>query len=366
METRRPFALCLFGFATSCATLPEPAGGDQNLPGAGTGPFRDVVATELGNSRSPPYGYDDGGSPFGRDMAVIDADGDPTTLGVIAYVAAAVTVNGVEPTAASPTRSILRHGALDGRSFDYPSEVVLTPDAAWEGDVMGAPAVVRVGGRYLLYYAAAGGIGLATSADSHAFTKVAGPVLAPAPAGGAGGWEQGATPASPGVVQLADGSFRMFYEVALGPGATAIGEASSADGSSWTRLGTGPALAPVGAGDAGENPWDATSVGSPFPMLAQSADGRQILRLFYGAVDTMGQGTIGLAARYGTSGVFERAVSPVYGTSKPLGAREPCVVVFAGFTLLYATEQTTSGDKHAAVAVGVAPATAVLPPPDPM
>lgn len=211
-----------------------------------------------------------------------------------------------------------------------------------------------------LYYAAAGGIGLARSADSHAFTRVAGPVLAPS----AGGWEQGATPASPGVVQLPDGSFRMFYAISLAPGQSVIGEASSADGSSWTRLGTAPALAPVVAVDGGDT-WESAAVGSPFPMLAPSADGRTILRLYYGAVDAAGQGTIALAARYGTDGVFQRAVSPVYGTSSALGPREPCVVAFAGFTLLYATEKTTSGDMHAAIAVGVAPATAMLGAPDP-
>jgi len=344
----------------SCATLPEPPGGNLNLPSAGAGPFRDIVAAELSSTRAPPYGLDDGGPPYGRDITVLDADGDPTTLGVIAYLAAAVTENGVAPTAASPTRSIVRHAALDGRSFDFPSEVVLTPDAPWEGDVLGSPAAVRAGGQVFLYYAAAGGIGLATSTDTHAFTKVSGPVLAPA----AGGWEQGATPASPGVVQLADGTFRMFYEVALAPGKSAIGEASSADGSTWTRVGSGPALAPLAAVDGGDT-WESASVGSPFPLLAQSGDGRSILRLSYGAVDAAGQGTIALAARYGTDGDFQRAVSPVYGTSSALDPREPCVVVFSAFTLLYATEKTSSGDKHAAIAVGVAPATAALGAPDP-
>ncbi len=267
-------------------------------------------------------------------------------------------MNGVAPTPSSPTRSIVRHGALDGRSFDFPSEVVLTPDATWEGGVLAAPAAVRVGGQIFLYYAAAGGIGLAKSSDSHAFTKVPGPVLAPA----AGGWEQGAVPASPGVVQLGDGSFRLFYEV---PGTGSIGEASSPDGAAWTRLGSGPALAPVAAVDGGDT-WESASVGSPFPMLAASGDGRPLLRLYYGAVDGAGKGTVALAARYGTDGAFSRAVSPVYGTSTTLDPREPCVVAFTGFTLLYATEKTTSGDMHAAIAVGVAPATVTLGPPDPM
>ncbi len=259
--------LPLLGLA-SCATLPEPAGGDQNLPNASAGPFRAlsdavqvigdgglVLGSEIGNSRSAPNGLDDS-RDYGRDIAVVDADGDPSTLEVVAYVAAAVTMNGMDPTPTTPTRSLVRYGALDGRSFDYSAEVVLTPDAAWEGGLLASPAAVRAGGEILLYYAAAGGIGLAKSADGHAFTKLAAPVLAPVP----GGWEQGAVPASPGVVVLADGSFRMFYEVTTGtgaaPSATSIGEASSPDGATWTRLGTAPALAPTGPGDNPGTSWD--------------------------------------------------------------------------------------------------------------
>src|SRR5262249_8840893 len=110
---------------------------------------------------------------------------------------------------------------------------------------------------------------------------------------------------------------------------------------------------------------DDGSVGSPFPMPAVSADGRRILRLYYGARDATGAATIGLAARYGTDGPLERAVAPVFGTSKPLGPREPCVVAFDRFVLRYATEASSTTDSHPAVAVGVAPGTAVLPPPNP-
>jgi hypothetical protein len=347
--------------ASGCATIPEPSGGDENLPTAAAGPFRALVAAELGNYRSAPNGLDDD-TDFGRDIAVLADGADPSDLQVAAYVAAAVEENGKAPTPTSPTRSIARYGALDGRSFDYSDEVVLTPDAPWEGGLLAAPAVLRAGGEIFLYYSAAGGIGLAKSADGHTFTKVPGPVFAPTP----GGWENGATPASPGVVQLGDGSFRMFYQVTVSGSATAIGEATSPDGLSWTRLGTGPALAASGDADGGSSPWDAASVGSPFPELAVSADGRSILRVFYGARDATGLLTIALAARYGTDGPLQRAVSPVFGTTGMLDPREPCVVAFSGFTLLYATESSSSSDTHPAIAVGVAPATVVLPPPDPM
>jgi hypothetical protein len=348
-----------------CATLAEPSSGDQNLPSAGAGPFRALVAGELGSLRAAPDGLDDT-RDFGRDIAVLDADGDPTTLGVLAYVAAAVSMGGMDPTPTSPTRSLVRYDALDGRTFGFSGTVVLTPDAAWEGSVLASPAAVRVGSEIFLYYAAAGGIGLAKSADGTAFTKVAGPVLG----ADAGGWEAGAVPASPGVVVLPDGSLRMFYEVSTGlagaPPATSIGEAQSADGVSWTRLGDGPALAPVGVGDGGGDTWDTGSVGSPFPQMAVSATGRTILRVFYGARDATGIETVALAARYGTDGPLVRSVSPVFGTGGTLSPREPCVVAFGEFALLYVTESSSASDTHPAIAVGVTPATAVLPAPDPM
>jgi len=253
--------------ACACATIPEPAGGDVGLPNAGAGPFRPLTSTEIGNNRSGPNGLTDSRG-YARDIAVIDLDGKPDTFDVAGFVAASITVNGMDPTPASPTRTIVRYGALDGRSFDHAALVVLTPDAAWEGGVLEAPAVVRAGSELFLYYAAAGGIGVARGdAAGMSFTKVPGPVLAPV----AGGWEAGTTPRSPGVVKLDDGTFLMFYEVPLTSGSV-LGEARSSDGVSFTRLGSGPALGgatgATSAGDAGDLLYDAAGVGSPSPMLA--------------------------------------------------------------------------------------------------
>ena len=92
------------------------------------------------------------------------------------------------------------------------------------------------------------------------------------------------------------------------------------------------------------------------------------MRLYYGAKDTAGNGVIGLAARFeGAPGaVFERAVAPVFGTSKPLLAREPCALVYRDFTLLFVTERLSTTMARPAVAAGVAPGTAMLPPPNPL
>jgi len=346
----------------ACATIPEPPGGETGLPNAGAGPFRALVLGEIGNSRSAPNALTDSHG-FARDVAVVDLDGDPSTYAVAGFVAAAVKEGEVEPDRDSPTRAIVRHGALDGRSFDRAAEVVLTPDAAWEGGVVSGPAVVRVDGDLWLYYAAAGGIGLARGdAQGTTFTKTAGPVLAPAE----GGWEAGAAPRSPGVVRLADESFRLFYEVPLPGGGSAIGEARSDDGLTFERLGDAPALAPApGATDPDEPPYDGAAVGGPFPILADSGAGEPILRVYYGAVDGEGKRTIGLAARYGAGGPLKRAVAPVFGTGKPLQPSEPCVVTWKGFSLLFATEQSSNSSKDPAIAAALAPATAALPPTDP-
>lgn len=369
--TRMGFRACaalvslasLAGLA-GCATQPEPAGGDVGLPTANSGPFRVLAKGEIGNLRSPPNGLTDTRG-YGRDMAVLDLDGKPETLAVVGYVAASIKENNVKPEPDSPTKVIHRYGALDGRSFDREQLVVLEPSAAWEGGIVEGPSVLRVDGEVWLYYAAAGGIGLARgNADGTAFTKEPEAVLGPA----GGGWEAGIAPRSPGVVRLANGTFRMFYEVALPGGGSAIGEAGSADGLRFERIGEAPALSPstAAATDGGDPPYDSGGVGGPYPMLSKAGDGEAVLRVYYGATDGQGKRTIGLAARYGNDEALQRAVAPVFGTSKPGNPREPCVVVFKDFTFVYATAEASNSDEDPAVAVGVAPATAKLPPPDPM
>jgi hypothetical protein len=345
----------------ACATIPEPGGGSDSLPTAVAGPFRALLQEELGNNRVAPNAVDD--DVFSRDPSVIDVDGDPSTLAVAGYFGAAVAQGGVKPTADDPTRVILRFGALDGRSFDEAAEAVLEPTEAWEGGVIGHPSALRVGKEIWLYYSAAGGIGLAKSADGHAFTRVAGAVLVASTSG----WDHDASPASPGVVRLDDGSFRMFYAIATSPDSTVIGEASSPDGLTWTRTGTGPALAPSAPGTDADPPYDDASVGSPSPVLIASSNGRATLRVYYGARNHLGAKVIGIAARYAEEpdSPLQRALAPVFGTTKPLSPTEPSALVYPDYTLLFATQKSSATGAHPAVAVAAAPALATLPPPDP-
>lgn len=362
------FALC--AAIAACATLADTGGGDVAQPNAGAGPFREIRPEELGNFRSgraPNALQDD--DDFPRDVSVLDPDGDPTTLEVFAYVAHTVFPDGVDSDPTALPNEIGRQHAADGRSFDSLLEPVLAPDRGWEGGWIGAPSALTHSGRVLLYYAAAGGIGLATSADGLGFEKVDAPVLeaADAGAGMAGAWESMGVPTSPFVMALADGRLQMLYEVPLGgDGVSAIGEAISFDGIAWERIGAAPLLAPTGpSGDPLRPNMDAVSAGAPCAMMAISPMGRSIEYVYYSGVDETGRRTIAMAARFGTEGPLERAVSPVFGSGGTRGPDEPWVVRLNGFTLLFATQRagTSDNEQFPAVAVGVAPADIVLPPP---
>jgi hypothetical protein len=80
-----------------------------------------------------------------------------------------------------------------------------------------------------------------------------------------------------------------------------------------------------------------------------------------------GHEVIGMAARLldAPGSMFQRAAQPVFGTNKPLSPREPCVLAYEGFALLFATAPFSATKARPAVAVGVAPATAALPAPEP-
>ena len=128
-------------------------------PNAGAGPFRKLAAGELGNLRSEPYALADD-TVFARDPSVVDADGDPATFEVHGYFAVTFAPEGEEASVDDAPNAIVRHGALDARSFDRQRVVVLAPELAWEGGTVGAPMVLRRGAELWMYYAAAGGIGL--------------------------------------------------------------------------------------------------------------------------------------------------------------------------------------------------------------
>jgi hypothetical protein len=337
-----------------CSTLADSGGGDDNLPNAQNGPFREIEQAELGNGRVAPYALRDN-DDFPRDVGIVARDQDAGSFAIWAYAARTAPLPDTDPDPGAPATAIVRHEALDGRSLDRAPVTVLEATQPWEGGTVGAPSPLRVDGEIWLFYAGADGIGLATSSDGASFTRVGdAPILTAV----AGGWETG-PPASPGAIRLEDGSFQLFYEAPSVAGA-AIGLATSPDGVSWVRSGDAPVIA---AGDG----VDAAGARAPWSIFADTAEGRRLQLVYYGALADDGRATIGMAAREGTTGPFQRAAGPVFGTSGSLGPGEPCVMRYDAFTLLFVTQKagTSSAQQYPAVAVGVAPATAGLPSPDP-
>ncbi|WP_437339190.1 hypothetical protein [Sorangium sp. So ce394] len=367
----RALALCAVPWPlASCATLPSEEADEGSLPNALAGPFREIDQEELGNSRAAPHVMNDD-ERFARDASVVDLDGDPSTLAAAGFFAATLGPDDAEPDPLAPPNAIVRYEAADGRSFERSPVTVLAPELPWEGGTVAAPSALLLDGEIWLYYAAEGGIGLARSTDGVAFAREPAPVLAPT-APDDGGWERGAIPGSPGVVRLPDGSLRMFYVVAGDGGASFVGEARSDDGLAWARVGDGPALAPAplpaaGASAAEDEPFDSAAVFDPAPVLAVSATGRPSLRVYYAGRDSAGRSAIGLAARFGHDGPLQRAAAPVFGASSALAPRAPWVAAYPGFSLLFVTQAagTRDGQGYPAVAAGVAPADASLPPPEP-
>jgi hypothetical protein len=336
-----------------CGTLGSTPTPDENVPSSGVGPFRPLAADELPTFAAPPFVLDDPAARY-REPSVVAASDDGSSLAVVLFAVARVGGHDViVRTRAADARSFYG-GAADNQTGSHPRHepaVVLAADRAWEGADLAGPSAVRVGAQLWLYYAGAGGIGLAVSDDGLAFTKSAEPVLAPE---ARVDWET-TPPHAPSVALMPDGSWRMFY--GAGP---SIGEAMSADGKSWTRVATGPVLAPGEGFDAGQ-------VDDPLVLPRVTPAGRLQVRVLYTGYDAppgapSRSSAIGFAARYEDSGPLSRQAAPVYGGSKHEAA--PAIFESAIGSILYAQQDETSLDPtnpHAAIAAAFAPESGTLP-----
>jgi hypothetical protein len=364
------FPLGAFGFAAmaACATLgtSEPEG--QNLPTNDVGPFRKLTAAEdLGIA---PYVLDGLGARSFEEPSILALDTNPASMDVAIYVDTSAT------TDAGVTVSIARTRATDGVSFygtllDSPHtpEVVLTADAAWEGASVHSPSAIQIGSRVALYYAAAGGIGVAVSNDGVAFLKNPTPVLAP---DSSAAWET-TVPTAPSVAVFPDQTLHMLYAAG-----DSIGEATSADGYTWTRVDgdpSTPALDPVLApspfagpvpDDASGLPFDTGQVTDPCLLPRVAASGRLLVRVLYtgyqGPPGATGRASaIGYAARYGDAGALVRNGSPVYSVGKHEAA--PALFEWSEGSLLYVSQDSSTTPVYPEIAAGVFPATLTLPTP---
>jgi hypothetical protein len=360
----------------SCSTLGTSSDDGQNLPTSGVGPFRKLGDTELMSSApfvllAPGPAMKTLPATTYLEPAILAASGDASSTEVTLFT--------VLVPADGSGSSIVRTRADDARSFfgmngesGHAPAMALVADAAWEGGSLTGPSALHVGAEVFLYYAAAGGIGVARSTDGVTFTKTPMPVLVP---DATIAWES-TTPHAPSVAQLPDGQFRMMYAAGA-----AIGEATSADGITWTRLDadpTTPAMDPVfGPGGTvdpatlptGElPPFDTATVGDPCLLPRVTASGRLQVRVLYTGTalpDDGGAATsaIGFAARYGDSGPLVRNGAPVYSVSAHEGA--PTLFEWSAGSMLY-VHQTYSGVGSATypgIAAAFSPALDTLPAP---
>jgi hypothetical protein len=229
---------------------------------------------------------------------------------------------------------------------------------------------VRVGSDVWLYYAAAGGVGLAVSSDGgRTFQPQPGPVLG---ADQGIGWES-TPPRAPSVAVLPDGTFHMLYA-----SGDAVGEAKSSDGKTWQRVDgdpTTPALDPVLLPSAHVDPstlpagvpppFDEGAVDDPLLVPTVDAAGRLLLRALYtGYSAPIGApsrtSAIGVAGRFGTNGVFTKQPNPVYSVQS--GEAAPALLQFGDEqALLYVQQKnTTVTPSYVSIAAAYAPASGML------
>jgi hypothetical protein len=367
--------------AGGCATLGATAGGSTGLPSANMGPFRPLEKTEvLGIA---PFVLDGAGLPY-REPAALPVDpANAASPNVYLYVVATAmsgttTHDVLVRTRADDARSFYGT-ALDDLNGSTAPALVLSATLPWEGQDLTGPSALYVGSRIFLYYAAAGGIGLAQSTDGLHFVKVPTPVLTPDPAVH---WET-TTPSAPSVAVLPNGTFDMMYSAGL-----SIGEATSTDGLHFARVDADPktaaidpVLSPLPAppgslvvgdgGDAGNDggvsvPFDIGQVSDPCIVAAVTPAGRLDIRVLYTGYDGLPtspgrHSAIGLAARYGTSGPLVRQPDVVF--SIDLHEAAPTYFAWSLGEMLYVHANSGGGlgsAPYPAIAAGFAPAEVML------
>lgn len=337
-------------FAGACATTGAAGEGDKDLPTSGVGPFRKLDIDEV--KGIAPFVLDDAQASY-REPAALQ-EGEETLLFAVG--------------AKDGRDVVFRTRALDGRTFygtaghfGKKPPVVLEPDPApsWENGVLSGPALARgPSGELLLYYAAAGGIGVARSTDGFTFTKdAANPILKREAA-----WETSEVRA-PSVVRLPSGRFKMFYAAG-----NAIGEAESDDGIRFRRGSDRPVLEPAPPAPPGsllpneKPPFDTASVSDPCVSLRTTPAGRLQMRVLYTGYDSTGVSTIGLAARYGEDGPLVRQPVAVYAVGQKEVA--PAFVERPEGSYLYVEQERRDGTRvYRAIAGAFAPGNVKLPAP---
>jgi hypothetical protein len=367
----RPLRLCGFLLSLSCGTLGTPGGVPAGLPSSGVGPFRPLQEGELTPEALVPYVFSDQTADY-REPSVVGTSSDPSSTEVWMYVVAHVGgVDVLVRTRADDARSFYGDVADNSGGAPPTPPVVLSASETWEGGAtgnLGGPSALMVSGQLWLYYAATGGIGLAQSSDGLTFMKQSAPVLTP---DASATWET-TTPHAPSVAVFPDGTWHMMYGAGV-----SIGEATSPDGITWTRVAGNPIFVPSPTVDPSTlppgdvPPFDEGQVDDPMLAPQTTVDGRLQVRVLYtgyGSLPgTKGRASaIGFAARFGDSGLLTSQPDPVYTVS--LHENAPAFFEWNGGSLVYVSEDNTTISTtmpFPSIAAGYAPATNTLPAPLP-
>ncbi|MCA9606160.1 MAG: hypothetical protein KC619_11225 [Myxococcales bacterium] len=252
----------LLALVGACSTIGDPGGQPAGLPHGGTGAFRLLDGEEVGIVGSLP----------GRALVLRDAiESACPADGYLFYATAGLLDEPPMLPEDQPPGDIfwpafeprtIHRGELreEGHGGYAAGPEVLAATEAWEGGEVYDPWVLVEDGVARLYYAAAGGIGLAEAPSAGGtFTKVSGPLLA-----------EGRRPS---VIRGVDGALWMYFEVD-----GAIHAARSEDGRSFTSMG------PITL--SGDDDGDGTElrVGSPGALRVESRGERVLVRLYFESV----------------------------------------------------------------------------------
>jgi hypothetical protein len=338
-----------FSLAAGCATLANGEAGTDATPSLLAGPFRMLLAEEVGQGYPPPVVLEVDALAL-EGLAVVPPLGVDDALVLEGLVGA--TLPGPDGRS---VRGLARARSTDGRTFSRDVAPALLPTLAWEGAYVASPSVARassagLAGDLLLAYEAEGGLAVVrvdTADDPPVLSNAEAPALTlDALSFEASGLR------SPGLVALSDGTLRVYYAADLPDGREVIGVATSEDGRPFEDLGV------VLAGPAGSR------FGSPHAVLAEDGE-RERLLVYFTAAEQGARQEIRLAGRFveaeGES--LEVSESAMYRPSGDLSPREPCVVRFEDYSLLFVTERTTESNEAPRIVAGVTPGEATLPPP---
>jgi hypothetical protein len=364
LTSRSLVVLAVAGAAiTSCATTGAEGEGDKNLPTAGVGPFRKLGVDEVPGIA--PFVLDDRVAIYREPAILAPLTATDDSPAIMYAVGKPAGVDVIVRTRANDGRAFLGTSGDFGKS----PAIVLAADAPWEGAALAGPFALQVNGEVLLYYAAAGGIGMARSTDGLAFQKVPGPIFTRDPASF---WETTEV-RGPSVYVLPDGRFRLLYA-----SGTSIGEAESTDGVHFQRVDPDPSTsaidpvlgpaAPAAPGSLLPNekgPFDTGAVGDPCAVVRTTPAGRVQVRVLYTGTDTAGTPSIGLAGRYGDRGPLTRQPTPVYSVGSKESA--PALLELPVGSYLYVQQDRRVDERltYKAIAAAFSPGSVKLPPPAP-